>query len=44
LNACKRYATSCTENVKNTYPFEELDVSGRVTLKWVVVQPCGLDG
>jgi len=44
VNACKRYATFCTENVKNRYHFEDLDVSGRIILKWIVVQPCGLDG
>jgi len=44
VNACKRHATSCTENMKNIYHFEALDFSGRIILKWIVVQPCGLDG
>lgn len=44
MNACKRHATSCTENMKNRYHFEALDFSGRIILKWIVVQPCGLDG
>jgi hypothetical protein len=31
------------KNVKNKHNFENLDVSGRIVLKWIVVQLCGLD-
>jgi hypothetical protein len=44
VNACKRHATSCTEYVKNRCHFEDLGVSGRIILKLIIVQPCGLDG
>jgi hypothetical protein len=37
VNTRKRHATFCSENVKNKYNFENLDVSGRIILKWIVM-------
>jgi hypothetical protein len=37
VNACKRHANSCIEYVKNRCHFEDLDVSGRIILKFMAV-------